>query len=83
MRRLAPMVAVLAVCCAALPAAAAADHGPPPPRSQISHLRQGTEVQALAVGPENYLWFGGINTGESPSNVVGRISPAGRSKNTR
>jgi virginiamycin B lyase len=77
MRRLAPIVAVLALCCGALPAAAAADHGPPPPRSQISHLRQGTEVQALAVGPENYLWFGGINTGESPSNVIGRISPAG------
>ena len=31
----------------------------------------------IAVGPENYLWFGGINTGESPGNVVGRISPAG------
>jgi virginiamycin B lyase len=75
MRRLAPILAVLALG-APLPAAAAADHGPPP-RSLISHLRQGTEVQAMAVGPENYLWFGGINTGESPSNVVGRISPAG------
>lgn len=34
-------------------------------------------LRALAVGPENYLWLAGINTGESPSNVVGRISPGG------
>jgi virginiamycin B lyase len=74
MRRLVSLLAVLML---AAPAGAQAGHGPPPPHVQLAHLRQGTEVQAIAVGPENYLWFAGINSGETPSNVVGRISPAG------
>jgi virginiamycin B lyase len=78
MRRLLPLLAVLAaVGAASLPAAAMAGHPPPPPRVELSHLRQGTEIQALAVGPENYLWFAGINRGGTPSNIVGRISPGG------
>src|ERR1700744_6399110 len=77
MRRLVPILAVLVLCGAVVSAAGAAPHGVPPPRVQITHLRAGTEVQQLAVGPENYLWFAGINHGETPSNVVGRISPAG------
>jgi virginiamycin B lyase len=71
------LLAALLVSVAAPTAATAAGHGPPPPRVTLAHLRQGTEVQALAVGAENYLWFAGINTGESPGNVVGRISPGG------
>lgn len=79
MRRLVPIVVVLlALCGAVVPAAAATKgKGAPPPRVTSAHLRQGTEVQALAVGAEGFLWFAGINVGETPSNVVGRISPAG------
>jgi len=78
MRRLIPLLAVLAAVGAALvPANAMAGHPPPPPHVDLSHLRQGTEVQALAVGPENYLWFAGINRTGTPSNVVGRVSPGG------
>lgn len=72
-----PLLAVLvAVGAVLVPATAMAGH-PPPPHVELSHLRQGTEIQALAVGPENYLWFAGINRGETPSNIVGRISPGG------
>jgi virginiamycin B lyase len=60
-----------------VPAAASAGHPPPPPHVDLSHLRQGTEVETLAVGPENYLWFGGSNHGAAPGNIVGRISPGG------
>jgi virginiamycin B lyase len=78
MHRLLPLLALLAtVGAASLPAAAMAGHPPPPPQVELSHLRQGTEIQALAVGPENYLWFAGINRGGTPSNIVGRISPGG------
>jgi streptogramin lyase len=78
MRRLAATLAVLATLGAALvPGVAAAGHPPPPPHIDLSHLREGTEVEALAVGPENYLWFAGSNHGATPSNVVGRISPGG------
>jgi streptogramin lyase len=75
-RRALILVALAALCVAGLPAAAAAK-GPPPPTVDLSHLRQGTEVEAMAVGPENYLWFAGSNHGPTPSNVVGRISPGG------
>jgi virginiamycin B lyase len=78
MRLLLPLLAVLAAVGAALvPATAMAGHPPPPPHIELSHLRHGTEIQALAVGPENYLWFAGVNRGGTPSNIVGRISPGG------
>jgi virginiamycin B lyase len=78
MRRLGPLlVVVLALGAGIAPAAARAGHPPPPPQVELSHLREGTEVEALAVGPENYLWFAGSNHGATPSNVVGRISPGG------
>jgi streptogramin lyase len=77
MRCLVPIVAVLAALGGGIVPAGAAARGVPPPTVQVSHLRQGTEVEAMAVGPENYLWFAGINTAETPSNVVGRISPGG------
>jgi virginiamycin B lyase len=77
MRRLAPLLVVLlALGAGIVPAAAEAGH-PPPPHVDLSQLREGTEVEALAVGPENYLWFAGSNHGPTPSNVVGRISPGG------
>jgi virginiamycin B lyase len=76
LRRLLPIALALAALGGA-PATTAAAKGPPPPRVKLSHLRPGTEVEALAVGPENYLWFAGVNHGEAPGNVVGRISPGG------
>jgi virginiamycin B lyase len=77
-RGLGGLLAILAaLCVAAAPAASAAAHPPPPPHVDLVHMREGTEVEALAVGPESYLWFAGSNHGATPSNVVGRISPGG------
>jgi virginiamycin B lyase len=76
MRRLVSILAALALCAALVPVSAGAK-GAPPPRTQLTHLREGTEVEALAVGAEGYLWFAGQNHGPTPSNVVGRISPGG------
>jgi streptogramin lyase len=69
MRRLVPTVAVLvALGAGLLPAAAGAT---PVGRTTLYPLREGTEAEALAVGPEGYLWYAGSNRGARPSNVVG------------
>lgn len=41
------------------------------------HLPQGTEAEALAVGPEGNLWFAGSHRGADAANVVGRIVAGG------
>lgn len=69
MRRLVPIVvvvlAVLGLCAA--PAGA----------TLTAQLRAGTEVEALAVGPEGNLWFAGVNTGAEEGTILGRIAPGG------
>jgi streptogramin lyase len=48
----------------------------------LVHLPQGTEAEALAVGPEGNLWFAGSRQGADATNVVGRIV-AGRALDER
>jgi streptogramin lyase len=69
MRRLVPtlIVALAALGLLAAPAGA----------TLTASLRAGTEVQALAVGPEGDLWFAGVNTGAEPGTIVGKIAPGG------
>jgi streptogramin lyase len=81
-RRLVLISALFALLASGLPALAgpglpAAAGATPQPSADLFQLREGTEVEALAVGSEGYLWFAGANHGSTPSNVVGRISPAG------
>lgn len=74
MRRLVPsLVALFALCAALAPAVACAGQG----AARIVYLPQGTEAEALAVGPEGSLWFAGAHRGAEPANVVGRIIAGG------
>ncbi len=79
MRRLGGLLAILAaLCVVAVPAAFAAGHPPPPPHVDLVQMREGTEVEALAVGPESYLWFAGSNHGPTPSTSSAVSHPAAR-----
>jgi virginiamycin B lyase len=70
MRRLHPIVVVLAlVLCGALAPAAGA--------TLTAHLREGTEPEALAVGPEGDLWYAGRNLAGEPRAVIGKIAAGG------
>jgi virginiamycin B lyase len=75
MRRLVPIVLILAALCAALlPTAAGAR---PVGRTTFFSLPKGTSAEALAVGAEGDLWFAGVHHGAGAANVVGRISSSG------
>jgi streptogramin lyase len=73
MRRLVPIVAVLATLAAALaPAGASA-------ALETLHLKRGVEVQALAAGPDETLWAAGIDRSESPPrDFLARMSPGAK-----
>lgn len=75
MRRLVPLVAILAALCSAmLPAGAGAALKP-------IHLRQGLQVQALAAGPHGTLWAAGLDrTGEAPRIFVTWFAPDGKQR---
>ncbi len=74
MRRLASsLIAILALCAALSPGLASAGQG----AARIVYLPQGTEAEALAVGPEGSLWFAGSHRGAEPANLVGRIIGGG------
>lgn len=74
MRRLvSSLVAIFALCAALSPAVSSAGQG----AAATVYLPQGTEAEALAVGPEGSLWFAGSHRGTDPANVVGRIIDGG------
>lgn len=74
MRRLVSSLVAIPVLCAALsPAVASAGEG----AARTVHLPQGTEAEALAVGPEGNLWFAGSHRGADAANVIGRIGAGG------
>jgi streptogramin lyase len=74
---LAGLIALLA-----LPAAAAAGvRQAPPVVGQVSEyeLGAGTRPQAVVAGPDGNLWFAGIrNVSGGSSDVVGKVTPAGK-----
>ncbi len=71
-RRLVPIVALVAALCVGL-LPAAADAAMP----AVIHLPKGTEAEALAVGPEGDLWFAGVRRRGEWADVSGRIAADG------
>ena len=68
MRRVAPILATLALLGAFVAPAGA---------TVTAQLREGTEAEALAVGPEGNLWYAGRNLAGEPRAVVGKIESGG------
>jgi streptogramin lyase len=67
MRRLLPVLAVIAALAA--PASAAAE-------LESMHLKRGVEVQALAAGPQGTLWAAGVDHADQPErNFLIEMSP--------
>jgi virginiamycin B lyase len=74
MRRLVPIVVLVALCTALLPAAASA-------ALETLELKKGIEVQALAAGPHGTLWAAGVDgTVDPPLNFLIRMAPSGEPK---
>jgi streptogramin lyase len=70
MRRLVPLLALLAAL--AVPGSASA-------ALETLHLRRGVEVQALAAGPDGTLWAAGIDRSENPPrDFLARMSPGAK-----
>jgi streptogramin lyase len=71
-RRLVPLVVVLVALCLGIAPSVVRAALP-----LVVHLPQGTEAEALAVGPEGELWFAGVRRGADAANVSGRIAGDG------
>jgi streptogramin lyase len=76
MRRLVPpLLVVFALCLVFAPGLAVAANGG---AAEVVRLPQGTEAEALAVGPDGSLWFAGSYRGAEPANVVGKVDANGK-----
>jgi streptogramin lyase len=74
MRRLVPIVVLVALCAALVPDAASA-------ALEKLKLKKGIEVQALAAGPHGTLWAAGVDgTSDPPLNFLIRMAPSGEPK---